>query len=181
MIITLDLDYMFPNNKSIYEFYNVENFENQTTDIQHLDFVIELLNGKNVMFLDTHDQIVEYIASGDIVINIDHHHDLLYDDRRRYTFSKWQLMPRQEKEASWAYYSIIKKKIKYFWCKNNNSYEDINLMNVKFKYITEEKILQLKENCDTIYVIKSLDYINKKQFLKVVSLIGHNFDVNVCL
>ena len=163
---------MFPDNMSIFDFYNSKNFENQKYSIEHVDFVKNLIKDKKLIILETHDEIVEYINDGDTIINIDHHHDLLYNKEGLTVIKKWDFSLPEEKEAVWALFCIMNKNIVYYWCKNNNSYEDMNLYGIKFEYIDEKSILDLRDKYDIIYLVKSKNYVTQKQLSEVGDIIG---------
>ena len=67
---------------------------------------------ENIIFIKSHEQIVNYINKNDIIFNIDHHHDLGYDEKEINNCNC----------GNWAKYLLEKNIINnYTWIHNYNS------------------------------------------------------------
>lgn len=110
--------------------------------------------GTEIIFIDSHEEILNYIKSETNVINIDHHHDLGYND------SQWD--NSSPECGNWAYLGIKKNLIKkYIWLhgnianlwnipkkytlKNQNNISEGNALDINYKHlITPSKIVICK-------------------------------------
>ena len=79
-----------------------------------------------IEFIDTHEKILNYIKEPCNLINIDHHHDLGYND------NQWENSPICC--ANWAYHGIKSKLINnYFWIHGYMvTYPDERIKNIKY-------------------------------------------------
>ena len=69
------------------------------------------LNSENIVFIESHEQILNYINQDDTLINIDHHHDLGYTTE-----------DKNINCGNWANYLLKNNIIKeYIWINNHNS------------------------------------------------------------
>lgn len=175
MIITFDIDFLFPNNKSRFDFYLDKTFQKQSSEINlfNLNLFKDVIKNKKFIILGTHDEIIKYIKPYDEVLNIDHHHDLLYDiEDKDEVINNWNNLFDETKEATWAYYCIHNKKIKYYWCGNKDSYVNIELYGINFNQIDKKDIYMFLKKTDIIYLIKSRNYVTDKQLSIVEEIIN---------
>lgn len=121
--------------------------------------VIKKIDYENIYFIENHDTLVRYIGNSAINLwNIDHHHDITYDEEN-------VSMPVLECYCgNWIKYLMDYKKIKqYTWIKNANSIEPME--HVSKIYNHEEKILKeynldnLIEKIDRLFICKSPEWI----------------------
>lgn len=81
---------------------------------EYIIFLLKKINKENIVFIDSHEKVLDYITEPVDVINIDHHHDLGYNE-----------MQRENKKyacANWCYWGLKDNKIKnLFWIHNNTS------------------------------------------------------------
>ena len=162
MIVCVDLDYFYPNNNSKFDYCIEENFykqDNEFVDYNKLKYIKHIIKNKKIILLDTHDEILSYINKNDVVVNFDFHHDISYykEDINNFKIFKW--LEKDYKESCWAGYAIKYLNIDYYWIGDNNSYVD-SLLN-KFSFKND---LTIEIKTDTIYLIRSENYINEKQF-----------------
>lgn len=162
MVISVDLDYFFPYNNSIYDYAIEDNFYNQSinmVDYDKLKQIKHLIKNKKVILLETHNQLLQFINKGNIVVNFDFHHDISYykDDLQQFLIFKY--LDDSYKESVWAGYAIKYLNIDYYWIGDKMSYIDNNIN--KFKYKIN---LTFNLDSDTIYLIRSKNYINEQQF-----------------
>ena len=74
---------------------------------------IKNLSANDIIFISSHGQILDYINSQDVIINIDHHHDLGYPTDTK---------QNQIHCGNWAGYLLENNLISdYIWIKNENS------------------------------------------------------------
>lgn len=161
-IISVDLDYFYPNNNSIFDYCVEENFHLQ--DCKKIDFnkikeIKKLLKNKKIILLNTHDELINYINFKDEVINYDFHHDVIYDKEDFNLLNHFKYLDTETRESCWAGYAIKFLKIDYNWISDTDSYIENITKKVNFKIN-----LTFEVKTDTIYLIKSLNYINKNQF-----------------
>lgn len=117
-------------NPQLFNNYLTQMFQADLTHYQRLTKWLisqsKNLQKEDIVFIFSHDSLINYISSEeDIVINIDHHHDLGYPD------------PKNEAPkihcGNWAQYLLENNLIKdYIWIKNENS-NPIKEFNQKIK------------------------------------------------
>ena len=74
------------------------------------------LSKQDIVFIQAHETIVNYVSKQDTIINIDHHHDLGYNHLDR------QKSDEELYCGNWAQYLLENKLIKnYIWINNMNS------------------------------------------------------------
>lgn len=128
-IVSIDFDIIMAPS---IEFYN-NNVRDRTlfdnpllkvcnADLEHYrrltDWLIKNKKENNVIIIKSHERIVNYIDNpDDIVINIDHHHDL------GYKFLENTCLDESKIDCgNWAEYLLSNKLIKkYIWINNENS------------------------------------------------------------
>lgn len=162
MIISVDLDYFYPENNSIFDYCITDNFylqDNSKVDYTKLNQIKHLLKNKNVKLLQTHDELLQFIKPSDVVVNFDFHHDIVYETEDIKKFPVFRFMETTYKEACWAGYAIKYLNIDYYWIGDENSYFDPRITKLKFK-----KELTFDLDSDIIYLIRSEKYLNEKQF-----------------
>lgn len=162
MIVSIDLDYFYPKNNSIFDYCIEENFHKQNNDFidyKKLNYIKHIIKNKKVILLDTHDKLLNYIKKNDVVVNFDFHHDISYykEDKKNFKIFRW--LDTQYKESCWAGYAIKYLNIDYYWIGDELSYIDDLLKTFSFK-----TNLTFEIKTDIIYLIRSKDYINETQF-----------------
>lgn len=170
-IWTFDLDYCFPENSSIFDYSDIDTFSKQNTPVYlyGIKLLKKLISGKQIIFLNTHDEILKYINNGDNVVNIDFHHDISYlvnektDLKYYYIDNMYDYLPSEYKESNWAGYAITNLNINYFWIGHKDSYIDDCIQDFNFKRLEYTDILKNKYPYDIIYLIKSENYVTEKQ------------------
>lgn len=156
MIISIDLDYFYPNNNSIWDYVLKDSFNEQSieTDLNIVNQLKYLIKNKKLVLLNKHNELLKFIKSNDIVVNFDFHHDIFYSKEDEKLIDYFDYMDEDFKESCWAGYAIKYLNINYYWVGHPNSNNDINYKNE----------LTFELNSDIIYIIKSENYINNKQF-----------------
>lgn len=142
-VVTIDFDIIMAPS---IEFYNnltgnKKLFDDPLTRVFPADFIhyqrltqwiisqMRTLNKTDIVFITSHDSLINYVSPEDTVINIDHHHDLGYerpgDNNKNHN---------EINCGNWAEYLLNNNLIKnYIWIKNENSNP-----NKKCKSIIEE-------------------------------------------
>lgn len=132
ILLTIDFDVIMYPSIDLYNNFvfgiedNIENVENDIPLLKYAnadlnlylkltEYLIKAKNhGCQFKFINSHEDILNYCDNLDTIINIDHHHDLGYNDEQR------------ENDiigcANWAYQGLKNKKFKnYMWLHNYNS------------------------------------------------------------
>lgn len=156
MIISIDLDYFYPNNNSVWDYVLEDSFNEQSieTDLNIVNQIKYLIKNKKLVLLNKHNELLKFIKSNDIVVNFDFHHDIFYSKEDKKLIDYFDYMDEDFKESCWVGYAIKYLNIDYYWIGHSNSDNDINYKNE----------LTFELNSDIIYIIKSENYINNKQF-----------------
>ena len=111
---------------------------------------------EQIIFIETHQQILKYIHKSEKIVNIDHHHDIGYPDFN----GKIHVPPINE--GNWVGYLTINNKLKeYIWIHNEDSEFEIQ----------SSKMLQ---RLDRFNFSSSLDFIKNLSFSKII--ICNSFD-----
>lgn len=162
-ILTIDIDWLFDKNNSIYEYVIPSNFQKQdTSQINKTNLAFfDLLISKhdNFEILETHSLVLNYISEKDTVCSVDHHHDISYNEFDKISFKYFDSFEYDEeyREAVWAGYAIDQMEIDYVWCKNNNSYIDDFCRQFEYRTIDIEKVIEE----DLLYFLR-ITYQNHK-------------------
>ena len=164
MIISIDLDYFYPNNNSIWDYILKNSFNEQSieTDLNIVNKIKYLIKNKKLILLNKHNELLKFIKSNDIVVNFDFHHDIFYSKEDEKLIDYFDYMDEDFKESCWAGYAIKYLNIDYHWIGHHDSNNDINY----------ENELTFELNSDIIYIIKSENYINNKQFNYIWGLLN---------
>lgn len=104
---------------------------------------IQLLPAENIIFIDSHEQIIKHIPMNEQIylINIDHHHDMGYRPEDNSVEKDKNLHC-----GNWAKYLLKEKLInEYIWICNENSQKNF-IHNINFHYISEYNLNNLKAN-----------------------------------
>ena len=127
-VVSIDFDIIMAPSIEFYNHMsgNPELFDNYLTEIFPADLIhyqrltkwlisqIKNLQENNIIFISSHDSLINYVSVEDTVINIDHHHDLGYPDPTNNA-------PKIHC-GNWAQYLLENNLIKdYIWIKNENS------------------------------------------------------------
>ena len=116
------------------------------------EILIHLSLCKQIIFIDTHHNILDYLEEGkNSIVNIDHHHDLgIFDKKKNVT-------PLDSiHEGNWVHHLILQQRLEeYTWI--NNPTSEI--------YHQEHLICR---NLDRYKLDTNLDIIKNRKFKKVV-------------
>lgn len=114
-----------------------------------LSFIIPIIyNHKNVTINYRHKEIHTLFSHGYNeynLINIDHHHDFLYGEKRKVNHGNWLFHLS----------NMFRKKINYLWISNPNS-EHLS-----------PNFMEIIDNLKSFTFDHNLGYINKKKFDKI--------------
>lgn len=127
---------------------------------RYLTKVIKRIDAKNVYFIKDHDTIVKYLNDNERfnLWNIDHHHDITYDDEN-------VTLPIINCHCGdWVKYLMDRKKIKYYtWISNNNSYEPGEEVRENYKYnqllLEESNLDKLALETDKLFICLSPPWV----------------------
>lgn len=147
------------------------NFDIYSKIVLFLMEIVNTIDIDNIRIAYSHDDIKNLLNScedGNIVYNIDHHHDLGYPHRNKCD------------ETNWAGYFLNNNKIKkYIWLNNKNSeYGQNELSDDRIKIIEFNKINDLKSffpSFDKLFICLSPEWIvkdYKKLFFLLLDLIN---------
>ena len=178
-ILSIDLDFLTEN---------LSKKENDFEIIEPLKFnIINNLiknKNKNLVFLKTHGEIVNYIKEPVYIYNFDHHHDVFYENEIKNEIKKCILMNEKISneflESCWVYYLYKKELLKEYYCfLNNNSSLHKDILKYGFKFFfnyynqyNPYKLNLYNINFDKIFIIESPDYTDKEKIKKTLKLIG---------
>lgn len=154
-IVSIDFDIIMAPSIELYgSFENKQFYENYYNNLFNADLLIytkltewllqhfPTVGQDNIYFIESHQEIVNFIPKDEenLLINIDHHHDLGYG-------------PPQELEkpitnlncGNWALHLLQNKLIKdYVWIKNNNSKNGYCKYNFNSKFFYNYNLNELK-------------------------------------
>ena len=97
------------------------------------EYLLNKINKIPIIFIDTHEEILKYINEPSVVINIDHHHDLGYNE--------FQINDDKIVCGNWAYKGLKNGKIQnYIWLHEYMSTpiiceEKLNIVNLNINEI----------------------------------------------
>lgn len=119
-------------------------FDHYQKIFQYLIRCCQFLPANKIHFINDHSQIIKYITEPSCLINIDHHHDLAYQEEAKEDF-----VITKPNCANWAKYLIDTGKLPWgiTWYNNNNSeiFTNKALANLvtiyDFKYIDPQTII----------------------------------------
>ena len=172
-ILSIDLDFLTEN---------LSKKENDFEIIEPLKFNIinNLIKNKNIVFLKTHGEIVNYIKEPVYIYNFDHHHDVFYENEIKKCILMNEKISNEFLESCWVYYLYKKELLKEYYCfLNNNSSLHKDILKYGFKFFfnyynqyNPYKLNLYNINFDKIFIIESPDYTDKEKIKKTLKLIG---------
>ncbi len=145
-----------------------------------LDFCFKKFDkNKEVIFIEEHHHIINFINKNDILFNIDHHHDVSYND----SFKK--IIENNEcAQGNWVFALIYKNIInKYYWiCNEDSSYEQkdvLDLLNSLEIFVKSTNLNTLnKFTFDKIIICKSEQYLkNANITFKIIQNMCDNISI----
>ena len=140
-ILTIDLDWIIEQSQQL-KLYKI--------------LLEKFKNANKIIFIKTHQLLLNYIEDENEIFNVDHHHDINYD-KEPYDTQKFR-------EGNWLYYLILKGFLKkYIWIHNHNS--DL-----------ETKHLDLVRNLEYYNHTTDINILNNLDFNKII--ICESFDYN---
>lgn len=123
-----------------------------------LTLFISKIDKEKIHWIENHHEILSDINEKINLINIDHHHDINYDE------DEWKVLTRKPNEGNWVKRLYELRFInKYIWLKD---YESIDLdKEYQSKYISELHFFEdydlnkLIEETDELFICSSYDWI----------------------
>ena len=182
-IVTIDFDIIMEPDINLYNNWvsdeeNVNDFikeykvlENLKADLyiyehltRYITKVIQKLEPKNIYFIESHETIARFTGTEVFNLwNIDHHHDITYDDDNI-------ILPIINCNCGdWVKYLMDFKRIhKYTWIANENSIDPHEDVDKNYQYekrtLKEYNLDKLAEQTDALFICRSSTWVPEYYF-----------------
>jgi hypothetical protein len=132
-------------------------------------------NADKIIFIKAHHHILNYFIEGEkySIDNIDHHHDINYDQKDGYHYNWFR-------EGNWIYYLLTRKMLnRYHWVHNHNSLygsHQAELMRdiPEYNFSTDINTMHNK-NYNWIVICESFDYQQTSNFYEQLKMICNEY------